>query len=523
MKRKSGILNILRHFVKGITSRFFILSFLLLSQLIGISILPMFVPNEYTILIYIIAWVMNIICCVYISYSPASEAYKIGWMSMIIIFQTSGFIFYLLFANKRTTKRQIETILPYSKNIIKFSAENDCLDELKELDYDAYTQCQYIHTKGHNSVYKNTEVTYYKIGQEVWQPMLDELNKAKKFIFLEYFIIEPGEFWNSILEILKVKAAEGVDVRLIYDDFGCMTKLKYGYDKYLKGLGIKVQVFNRYLPFVNIKMNNRDHRKICVIDGNVGFSGGLNLADEYVNKVQRFGVWKDNAFRLVGEGVYGLTLLFLSNWGNITKTSENFFLYSYENNQLPEGSFKSSGYVQPFGDIPYDYESIGKNVYLNLFYKANKYLYIATPYLIIEETTRSALKQAAQSGVDVRIVVPSIPDKKAVYEVTQSFFKDLLIHGVKIYKYTPGFIHDKTILVDDKFAAVGTINMDLRSMYLHFENSTLMYNVDAIKDIKEDFDQIFDDSTQYTLLDYKKVNLFRKFSWIILRLFSPLF
>lgn len=523
MKKKTGFKNNVRRFIRFVTSRFFILSILLLAQMIIIAIFPLFIPIEYGISVFCITWIMNIICCIIVSYSPASEAYKIGWLSVIIIFQTSGFIIYLMFANKRTTKRQIKKIMPYSINLIRYSSNTNVLQELNLIDYDAYTQCHYIKSKGHSNVYKNSEVTYFKIGQDAWPVMLEELSKAKKFIFLEYFIIQKGEFWNSILEILKKKAAEGVDIRIIYDDFGCMTKLKYNYNKELESYGFKVFVFNKYLPFVNIKMNNRDHRKILIIDGNVGFSGGINLADEYVNKEERFGIWKDNAFRIKGEAVYGLTQLFLSNWCMLSNKDENFLTFSYESNALPEGSFNPSGYVQPFGDIPYDFESIGKNVYLNLIYKANKYIYIATPYLIIEETMRAALAQAAQSGVDVRIVVPAIPDKKIVYEVTKSNFKYLLLHGVKIFTYTPGFIHDKTIVVDDKFATVGTINLNLRSMYLHFENSTFLYGNKAVIDIKDDFKQMFKDSKEYTLLDYMHVNWFRKFTWAILKLFSPLF
>ena len=302
---------------------------------------------------------------------------------------------------------------------------------------------------------------------------------------MEYFIIKQGEMWNSILEILKEKARTGVDVRLVYDDLGCAMYMPKRFIQEMAEYGIKAVPFNPVAPVINLRQNNRDHRKITVIDGYVGFTGGINLADEYINRTHPFGHWKDTGVMLKGEGVWNLTLMFLQTWSMLTHEEDDYSLYYSD--KYYEEAFETDGFVQPYGDTPVDDEIVGENIYLNMINKAKKYVYITTPYLIIDNEMFTALTLAAKSGIDVRIITPGIPDKKLVYMVTQSYYHHLIQAGVKVYQYEPGFIHAKTVVVDDVVATVGTVNFDYRSLYLHFECGVWMFNSSAILDIKEDY------------------------------------
>jgi cardiolipin synthase len=318
------------------------------------------------------------------------------------------------------------------------------------------------------SVFTNTKQTYYPLGEDMWQAMLPDLEKAENFIFMEYFIIEEGMFWDSILEILKRKASEGVTVRVLYDDIGCMSTLPGDYHKQLGKFGIEAKPFSRLRGQADSEFNNRSHRKICVIDGKVGYTGGVNIADEYINKIERFGHWKDTAIRLEGEAVWELTRLFLTDYGiNVKKLPETKFeLYPKQN------EIRADGYVIPFGDGPsplYD-RRIGKSVIQNMLASATKYMYMTTPYLIIDNDLCQSIENAALRGVDVRIIVPHIPDKKLVFGMTRSFYHRLMKSGVRIYEYKPGFIHAKSYIADDDYAMIGTINLDYRSLVHHFEN-----------------------------------------------------
>ena len=292
------------------------------------------------------------------------------------------------------------------------------------------------------------------------------------------------EIVNMILEILKEKAAKGVDVRLIYDDFGSVTVLPYKYYRKLESYGIKCEAFNKFIPIFSVVMNHRDHRKITVIDGHTGFTGGLNLADEYINRKERFGYWKDTGIMLKGEAVWNLTAMFLTVWNAVRPTDKDFRMFMPGRYHAKD--FPSDGYVQPYGDSPLDNETVGENVYLNMINAAQKYIYMCTPYLIIDNEMITALCLAAKRGVDVRIVTPNIPDKKLVFCLTQSYYPQLLESGVNIYQFTPGFIHAKCFVCDDKFATVGTINMDYRSLYLHFECGVFLYRSSAVMQVKED-------------------------------------
>lgn len=316
---------------------------------------------------------------------------------------------------------------------------------------------------------------------------LEELKKAERYIFLEYFIIAEGKMWNAVTDILRQKAGEGVDVRVIYDDMGCIMLLPQNYARKLNAMGIRCQVFNRFIPVLSARLNNRDHRKIGIIDGKVAFTGGVNFADEYINEYERFGHWKDNAVMLRGDAAWSMTVMFLTMWDYLDTHGESVQSYAHYRPQEPVKDENASGWVQPYTDTPLDSEAVGETIYLNMIHRAERYIWITTPYLIIDELLENALCTAAKCGIDVRIITPGIGDKFMVYEATKSYYRHLIQSGVKIYEYTPGFIHAKTFLCDDRYATVGTVNLDFRSLYLHFECGVWMYQSDVIADIKEDY------------------------------------
>ena len=325
--------------------------------------------------------------------------------------------------------------------------------------------------------------------------------------------------WSEILEILKEKASEGVDVRIIYDDVGCIDLLPYNYDKELEASSIKCRVFNRLTPIVSMWHNNRDHRKITVIDGDVAFTGGANIADEYINEVERFGYWKDSGIMIKGDAVWTFTIMFLNFWAAIG--GEEIRDYSDFRSQKDNSSMKD-GYVLPYGDTPLDDETLGENIYLNVINKAERKIYICTPYFIVDNETMTAICLAAKSGVDVRIVTPYIEDKWYVHMITRSYYRQLIESGVKVYEYTPGFIHSKTVVADDETGIVGSINFDFRSMYLTFECAVLMYRSKAVKELALDFEEILKVSQVVTIEECAREKWYKKALTMILRLFSPL-
>ena len=338
---------------------------------------------------------------------------------------------------------------------------------------------------------------------------------------MEYFIITPGKFWNAVLEILEEKAGAGVDVRVIYDDVGCLYTLPKDYDKELEAKGIQCRVFNRFRPVLSVRLNNRDHRKICVVDGHTAFTGGFNLADEYINEIVKYGHWKDGGILLKGEGAWPFTVMFLSMWEYVTGKREEYERYRVT--ELPPEVKKGAGHwVQPYTDSPLDGESVGETVYLNLINKAREYVYIMTPYLIISDNVNTALRNAAKCGVDVRIMTPHVPDKKTIFEMTRAHYLPLLEAGVKIYEYTPGFLHAKCFAVDDLYGVVGSVNMDYRSMYLQFEDGVWLCGDPAVLEIKADFLETMEKSEEITLERARDHYFPRLLFRAVLRIFAPL-
>lgn len=450
--------------------------------------------------------------------NKANPNYKIAWIIPVLTIPVFGMFFYFVFGIKPNEKKDIRANA-VNKNLKENLVQsNKILKDLKKENLDAYNQANYL-INNNFPIYNNTSVQYFKIGEEFYEQLIIELKKAKHFIFLEFFIISEGKMWNTILDILKQKVSEGVDVRLIYDDVGCIVTLPKKYYQQLNKYGIKAVSFNQFVPILTSKLNNRDHRKIVVIDGNVGFTGGINLADEYINEKERFGHWKDNGIMIKGDAVWTFTVTFLTTWNYVSKTNDDYD--KFKPDYYGKTKIKNKSYIQPYDDSPIDSETVGKNVYLNLINKAKKYIYITTPYLIIDDEIENAIILAVKNGVEVKIITPGIADKKAVNEVTKAYYNNLIEKGVEIYEYEKGFIHAKTFLVDDLYAAVGTINLDYRSLYLHFECGVLIYNDKCIKDIKNDLIDTMKKSINIKIED-TQISVFRALKRAILKLFAPL-
>lgn len=450
-----------------------------------------------------------------------NPANKLSWTFIILLSPMVGLMLYTTFGRSELTKkteRRLDTIV---KEVgAYFYQTPEIKEDLERKDKAVLGQSKYINDWGGYPIYRNTQTKYYRSGEEMFPDMLKELEKAEHFIFLEYFIIEGGYMFDTMVEILARKAAEGVDVRVIYDDIGCINTLPPKYNKKLESMGIKCAVFNPFRPILSVVMNNRDHRKIFVVDGKVGFTGGINLADEYINEKSRFGYWKDTGVCLEGEAVWNLTAMFLTAWSYVNHSREDYKEYMPQIYQTE--SPETDGYVQPYGDSPLDHETVGENIYLNMINDAENYVYIFTPYLIIDNEMLVSLCNAAKRGVDVRIVTPGIPDKKLIFLLTQSHYEPLLRAGVKIYQYTPGFIHAKSFLCDDKVGTVGSINLDYRSLYLHFECGVFMYRTKALEQLKKDCLDTFEQSEEMTLEFCRNQNVFIRILQGMMRLVAPL-
>lgn len=479
------------------------------------------VLRSYVIYWRTIAFLLSAIVVLYIVNKQDNPAYKLAWIILVLTFPLVGGLLYIALAGNRTRVKFINSALENYLDTFKYYKKDDMVRyELSKIDKSAGVQADYISQGAGYPVYKNTLVKYFPTGEMYYAQLLKELEKSTHFIFMEYFIFTDGKMWNEIFNILKKKATQGVDIRIIYDDLGSSLGLPSHFMKRLQSYGIKVKAFNKIAPVLSLGQNNRDHRKIVVVDGNVAFTGGINIADEYINAKVKHGHWKDSGVMLKGEAVWSFTVMFLQMWKFLTKEKVDYLMFSpYRYNKE---RVMSAGYVLPYGDTPVDENIVGENIYLNIINKAKRYVYIMTPYLIIDNEMITALTLAAQSGIDVRIVVPGIPDKKMVYLVTQSYFKQLILAGVKIYKYKKGFVHAKNVIADDELATVGTINFDYRSLYLHFECGVWMYGISAINDIKEDFIKTFEVCEKIEIDDKNGASGLNTILQGILKAFAPL-
>lgn len=512
----------LKKLSKLLFNRIFYVVFALLVQLGWILIMAWRLAG-YSRYISIGLNILSVLIVLWIVNQKINPSYKLGWTLLIMAVPIFGLVLYLLFGRSRIAtvlQNRYEEILQDSSRYMQQNHET--MVRMKEEDLSAANQSEYIRRYSGFPLHENTTAEYFQVGDDMFPVLIRELEQAKHYIYIEYFIINDGVMWQTILDILERKAAEGVDVRLIYDDFGCLTTLPHKYEETLKAKGIQCQVFNRFRPILNIIQNNRDHRKICVIDGHTGFTGGINLADEYINQKERFGHWKDTAVMLKGEAVWNMTAMFLDMWTVITGSRESWNFEDYLPHRYHPEAFESDGFVQPFCDTPLDKEVVGENVYLNIINRAKHYVYICTPYLIIDNEMMTALCLAAKSGVDVKIMTPGVPDKKIVFLLTQSYYEQLLEAGVEIYEYQPGFLHAKSFVCDDEVSVVGTINLDYRSLYLHFEDGVWMYKNRVIEDIRQDFMETLDYCQPIDIEFCRSRNIVVRTAQSILRLLAPM-
>ena len=476
--RKKGILSF-------IFSRFLIIAVLLGLQ-VAMYVMFFLWLRKYLSYFYLTMAVFTLIMTIYLFMSEIDNSAKLTWLLLIVALPILGatlLLYTQINLGHRVLQQRAEEQINKTKDLIaqpagvaeKLETEGRCVDDLS----------RYLCRSGCFPVYENTEVTYFPIGEDKFRAMLEEIAREEHFIFMEYFIIEEGYMWGEILKLLIRKSAEGVDVRVMYDGMCEMSTLPADYWKLLEKEGIRSKAFAPIIPILSSHYNYRDHRKILVIDGKTAFNGGVNLADEYINRKMRFGHWKDTAVMLKGDAVRSFTLLFLQMW-NIDEKQPEYQPFLQDTGYIPE---HPDGYVLPYGDCPLDNDKVGEMVYMDILNRAESYVHVMTPYLILDGELEMALKFAAQRGVGVRLILPGIPDKKLAFSLAKTHYKSLTEAGVRIYEYTPGFVHAKVWTCDDVLAVVGTINLDYRSLYHHFECATYMYKTGCIPEIEKDFQE----------------------------------
>ncbi len=443
---------------------------------------------------------------------------KLTWMIIFFLFPVPGTILFVMTQTDfghYAIKKRVGQLIKETKNMIQ--QDESVMADVQLTCSGTDDLCRYVSRTGCFPIYTNTETAFFSCGEEKFASVLDELEKAEKFIFMEYFIIDEGYMWGKILEMLKKKAAEGVEVRVMYDGMCEMSTLNHKYPRRMAELGVKCKAFSPITPFLSTYYNYRDHRKILVIDGKTAFTGGINFADEYINRRERFGYWKDSAVMLKGDAVRSFTLMFLQMWNISEKETE------WDKWLKPVPAVKCSGFVMPYGDCPLDDERVGENVYIDILNRATSYVHIMTPYLILDGELKNAIKYAAQRGIDVKIILPGIPDKKSAFALAKTHYSELIKAGVRLYEYTPGFVHSKVFVCDDEKAVVGTINLDYRSLYHHFECAAYMYRTSCIPQIEADFFKTLTECREVTFDTIKKEKLYYKITGQILKFVAPLF
>ena len=475
------------------------------------------VCSYYIPYFYLLVWATEIAVVIKIIAADDNPDYKIPWLMVVLLIPVAGFMMYFLFYDRRLQKRFVKR-MEAMKAIGHKPDDSRLFAGLAEESLEAHNQAKMLCNISESHLYSDTKQKYFPLGEEMFARLLEDLRSAEQFIFMEYFIIEEGHFWNSILEILKEKAAVGVEVKGVYDDIGCMMTLPGDYFRTLQSFGIEATPFSALKGNADSEFNNRSHRKITVIDGKIGYTGGVNIADEYINEVVKFGHWKDVGLRLEGDAVKELTNLLLIDYGiNVRKMPEQ------KHDYFPEYAVPEAGWLVPFGDgpAPIYNRRVGKSVIQNMLNQADRYMYIMSPYLIIDNELCQAIEDTALRGVTVKLILPHIPDKKLILEMARSFYKRLIDAGVEVYEYEPGFVHAKVYLADDEYAMVGTINLDYRSLVHHFENGVWMYRCECLKDIKKDF---ADTLSKCIRIDETKIKwtLPQRFIRAVLKVFAPM-
>ena len=496
-----------------------VLALLLQVVLLALSFIRL---TEYSTYILIGLTVLSWVLAIYIlNRSEDTPEFKLAWIIPVIIIPVFGSLFYIFIRLQLGTKilyKRHSHLLEETKPLLK--QESSVEQELKKENKQVWALANYMNNYGGYPIYKNTSVKYFPLGDDKFEEMKIQLEKAEKFIFMEYFIVEEGKMWNTILEILERKAKQGVDVRFMYDGMCSLVLVPYSYPKKLQEKGIKCKMFQPIRPALSTEQNNRDHRKILVIDGHTAFTGGVNLADEYINQKVVYGHWKDTAVMIKGDAVKSFTIMFLQMW-NITEKEKCDYSLFLNRTAEPEKQ-DNYGFVMPYGDSPLDNEYVGENVYLDILNTAEDYVHIMTPYLIIDNEIITALKYSAKRGIETTIIMPHIPDKMYAYLLARTFYQELIEAGVNIYEYTPGFVHAKCFISDDKKATVGTVNLDYRSFFLHFECGLFMYGNDEIANIEKDYQETLKKCQKITIEDCKRYPIVKKIAGRILRLIAPL-
>lgn len=507
-------------FFKTFFSRFVIVFLAIILQIAAL-LATFFWISEKFVWIYFIFVAMGVIVFLVILNKNKPASFKLPWLVTLLVLPIVGTILYITFGNLNLSRKSRKKIENEQEILKKFCNSNETtFNYLRDIDENAYGQAKYIENTSHLPVYEDCLIEYLQDGEVFFTKLVNELKNAKKYIFMEYFIVEYGKVWDEIYEVLKRKAREGVEVFFMYDDIGSVSKVRNGFVFDLRNEGINACKFLPFKPFVTVAHNNRDHRKITIIDGEIGFIGGINLADEYRNIKQPFGKWKDNAIMLKGKCVDSLIFMFVSlfNSNAIKKIDVSRYIVK------GHVKYEDKGFISLYGDgpCPIYNDYIGKNVYLNIINQAKKYLYITTPYLIVDYEFLESLINAAKRGVDVKIITPHVPDKRIIYIMTRSNYKELIEGGVKIYEYKPGFIHAKMFVCDDEYAVIGTINLDYRSLVHHFECGAWIYNNNCIYDMKNDFEKIIVEESIELDSKNSKLNFIERLLKNILRIIAPL-
>ncbi len=500
-------------------SRQFLIIILLLTQLILFYLL-LSRFFDYSLTFYTLGSLFSVFTVVYLVSNPINPAYKLSWTVFIMAISPIGSVVYWIFGWQKMPSKKVKKIISLQKNLEQFFP--DCHTAFQKLVTTApliAPQSYYLSQTAGYPLYQHTQTKYFPFGENFFFALKRELKTAQHFIFLEYFIInEHSTMWQEILNILCQKVEEGVEVKILYDDFGSMFILSSNFAKRMAALGIQAVDFNRFRPFLEVRMNNRDHRKIAVIDNRIAFTGGINIADEYINVIHPHQLFKDTAVMITGEAVWSFTLMFLQLWSFASSQHCHFDDYHLSDFAL----VANDGFIQPFSDSPHDNENISRNVFLNLINQAQKEIFITTPYLTIDEELNTAFILAARRGVKIKIIMPGVADKWYNQLVSEAFYPSLLEAGVEIFIYKPGFIHSKTILVDKEVSVIGTINFDYRSLYLNFEDGVWMYQTQALKELASDLHRTLDDCRQIFLREITSANLFTKMMRGVFRLIATL-
>ncbi len=511
-KAKKGVLSV-------VFSRTALILLLVVVQLLLMLGLATYL-TDYVVYVYGAMNILGAVIVVYIINQRGNPAFNMTWVLLILISPVFGCLFYLYVKSQLGTRYIGKRLGRLKLDTWQYMEQKqEIIDDLRLSKPASANLAHYMKYQVGFPTYRNTKAVYFACGEEKFSVLIKQLEKAENFIFMEYFIVEEGYMWDTILDVLKRKVQEGVEVRFMYDGMCSISLLPYNYPKTIQKYGIKCKMFSPIRPVLSTTQNNRDHRKICVIDGKVGFTGGINLGDEYINRKVRFGYWKDTAVMLEGDAVQSLTMLFLQMW-NVTEFKPD--PYDRFVTPMSEELHRELGFMIPYGDSPYDNEDVGEEVYFHILNHAKKYVHIMTPYLILDNEMLDTLTRAAKSGIEVCIIMPHIPDKWYAFAVAKTYYRELIEAGVQIYEFTPGFVHAKIFVSDDDTATVGTINLDYRSLYLHFECGVFIYNNPVVRDIENDFQKTLEKCQRVSVTDLKKISPIMLICGRVLRLIAPL-